>query len=189
MLNGEIDDLLINIIIVIIIIKKYNTGAQMNFIITKKRVLVALHLLCSSQHRLLINILCLYSYFCKLNWTRVNMWGRCHVPSQGFVITNSFHTIKVWYFTFFIYWSIILVFTLFKLLSFLNISIVSNANQFSVLSKWILLKFVLGSEKADLLALVLMFNCEFVTFPLASWVRCGAWLYRFLIFAFVLTFR
>ena len=25
-------------------------------------------------------------------------------------------------------------------------------------------------------------NCEFVTFPLVSWVRCGTWLYRFLIF-------
>ena len=25
--------------------------------------------------------------------------------------------------------------------------------------------------------------CEFVTFPLVSWVRCGTWLYRFLIFA------
>ena len=23
-------------------------------------------------------------------------------------------------------------------------------------------------------------NCEFVTFPLVSWVRCGTWLYRFL---------
>ena len=26
-------------------------------------------------------------------------------------------------------------------------------------------------------------NCEFVTFQLVSWVRCGTWLYRFLIFA------
>ena len=25
-------------------------------------------------------------------------------------------------------------------------------------------------------------NCEFVTFPLVSWVRYGTWLYRFLIF-------
>ena len=30
-------------------------------------------------------------------------------------------------------------------------------------------------------------NCEFVTFPLVSWVRCGTWLYRFLIFAHLLT--
>ena len=30
-------------------------------------------------------------------------------------------------------------------------------------------------------------NCEFVTFPLVSWFRCGAWLYRFVIFAFFLT--
>ena len=29
-------------------------------------------------------------------------------------------------------------------------------------------------------------NCDRVTFPLVSWVRCGAWLYRFLIFAFFL---
>ena len=26
-----------------------------------------------------------------------------------------------------------------------------------------------------------MSNCEVVTFQLVSWVRCGAWLYRFLI--------
>ena len=32
-------------------------------------------------------------------------------------------------------------------------------------------------------------NCEFVTFPLDSWVRCGTWLYRFLIFAPLLTLR
>ena len=30
-------------------------------------------------------------------------------------------------------------------------------------------------------------NCEFVTFPLVSWVRCGTWLYWFLIFASLLT--
>ena len=38
-------------------------------------------------------------------------------------------------------------------------------------------------ERADLLALVCGVYCEFVTFPLISWVRCGTWLYRFLIFA------
>ena len=32
-----------------------------------------------------------------------------------------------------------------------------------------------------------MSNCDVVTFPLVSWVRCGAWLYRFLIFALFLT--
>ena len=32
-----------------------------------------------------------------------------------------------------------------------------------------------------------MSNCEVVTFPLVSWIRCGAWLYRFLIFALFLT--
>ena len=31
-------------------------------------------------------------------------------------------------------------------------------------------------------------NCEFVTFPLVSWVRCGTGLYPFLIFAPLLTF-
>ena len=30
-------------------------------------------------------------------------------------------------------------------------------------------------------------NCEFVTFPLVSWVRCGTLLYRFVIFAPLLT--
>ena len=32
-----------------------------------------------------------------------------------------------------------------------------------------------------------MFNCEVVTVPLVSWLMCGAWLYRFLIFALFLT--
>ena len=39
-----------------------------------------------------------------------------------------------------------------------------------------------------LLALVCGVFCEFVTFPLESWVRCGTWLYRFLIFAPLLTY-
>ena len=43
-------------------------------------------------------------------------------------------------------------------------------------------------ERADLLALVCGVYCESVTFPLVSWVRCGTWLYRFLIFAPLLTF-
>ena len=34
-----------------------------------------------------------------------------------------------------------------------------------------------------------MSNCKVVTFPLVSWVRCGAWLYWFLIFALFLTLR
>ena len=29
-----------------------------------------------------------------------------------------------------------------------------------------------------------MSNCDVVTFPLVSLVRCGAWLYRFLIFKY-----
>ena len=32
-----------------------------------------------------------------------------------------------------------------------------------------------------------MSNCELVTFPLVSWVRCGTWLYWFLIFVLFLT--
>ena len=42
-------------------------------------------------------------------------------------------------------------------------------------------------ERADLLALVCGVYFELVTFPLVSWVRCGTWLYRFLIFAPLLT--
>ena len=38
-------------------------------------------------------------------------------------------------------------------------------------------------ERADLLALVCDVYCEFVTFLLVSWVRCGTLLYRVLIFA------
>ena len=43
-------------------------------------------------------------------------------------------------------------------------------------------------ERADLLALVCGVFCEFITFPLVSWVRCGTWLYRFLIFATLLPY-
>ena len=39
-----------------------------------------------------------------------------------------------------------------------------------------------GKGLTSLLSSV-VFNCEFVTFPLVSCVRCGTWLYRFLIFA------
>ena len=42
-------------------------------------------------------------------------------------------------------------------------------------------------ERADLFALVCGVYYEFVTFPLLFWVRCGTWLYRFLIFAPLLT--
>ena len=42
-------------------------------------------------------------------------------------------------------------------------------------------------ERADLLALwFVTFYCDFVTFHVVSWVRCGAGLYRFLIFALIL---
>ena len=34
-----------------------------------------------------------------------------------------------------------------------------------------------------------MSNCDVIIFPLMSWVRCGALLYRFLIFALFLTFK
>ena len=44
-----------------------------------------------------------------------------------------------------------------------------------------------GKGLTSWLSLV-MFICEVVTFPFVSWVRCGAWLYRFLIFALFLTF-
>ena len=43
-------------------------------------------------------------------------------------------------------------------------------------------------ERADLLALVCGIFCEFVTIPLVSWVRYDTGLYRFLIFAPLLTF-
>ena len=42
-------------------------------------------------------------------------------------------------------------------------------------------------ERADLLVLVMMFNCVFVTFPCGILGRYGSWLYRFLIFATLLT--
>ena len=43
-----------------------------------------------------------------------------------------------------------------------------------------------GKGLTSLLSFV-MSNCDVVTFPLVSWVRRGAWLYRFLIFALCLT--
>ena len=44
-----------------------------------------------------------------------------------------------------------------------------------------------GKGLTSLLSFVVS-NCEFVIFPLVSWVRCGTRLYRFLIFASLLTF-
>ena len=44
-------------------------------------------------------------------------------------------------------------------------------------------------ERTGLLALVCGAYCEFVTFPLVSWVRCGTRLYRFLLFAPLLTLQ
>ena len=43
-----------------------------------------------------------------------------------------------------------------------------------------------GKGLTSLLSFV-MSSCDVVTFPLISWVRCGPWLYRFLIFALFLT--
>ena len=42
-----------------------------------------------------------------------------------------------------------------------------------------------GKGLTSWLAFVMSY-CEVVTFPLVSWIRCGAWLYRFLIFALFL---
>ena len=43
-------------------------------------------------------------------------------------------------------------------------------------------------ERADSWLSFVVSNCESVTFPLVSWVRCGTWLYQFLIFAPLFTF-
>ena len=45
-----------------------------------------------------------------------------------------------------------------------------------------------GKGLASWLSIV-MSNCNVITFPLVSWVRCGAILYRFLIFALFLTLQ
>ena len=42
--------------------------------------------------------------------------------------------------------------------------------------------------KQGLWFVFVMSNCKVIIFPLVSWVRCGAWLYRFLIFALFLFF-
>ena len=43
-----------------------------------------------------------------------------------------------------------------------------------------------GKRQTSWLSSVMSY-CDVVTFPLVSWVWCGAWLYRFLIFALFLT--
>ena len=45
-----------------------------------------------------------------------------------------------------------------------------------------MLGFLLLSSYANI-----FIDCKVVTFPLVSWVICGAWLYRYLIFALLLT--
>ena len=64
------------------------------------------------------------------------------------------------------------------LLCFCSVSLCASVYMCFVVTCW---------ERACLLALVCGVCCEFVTFPLVSWVRCGTWLYRFLIFAPLLT--
>ena len=49
--------------------------------------------------------------------------------------------------------------------------------------------FICALWSPDLLALVCDVCCEFVAFQLVSLVRCGTLLYRFLIFASLLTFK
>ena len=44
-----------------------------------------------------------------------------------------------------------------------------------------------GKELTSWLSFVVS-GCEFVTFPLVSWVRCGTWLYQLLLFVPLLTF-
>ena len=53
---------------------------------------------------------------------------------------------------------------------------------------WIFEKITFFDYMVTILGLALVCGafCEFVTFPLVSWVRCGTWLYRFLIFATLL---
>ena len=48
-------------------------------------------------------------------------------------------------------------------------STVLEQKSFRLQKKYLLV----GRERADLLTLVAMSYCEFVTFPLVSWVRCG----------------
>ena len=68
-------------------------------------------------------------------------------------------------------------------------------NRFKPSSKIFFWPFQGGTSFVDLLCFcsvlcLLSFvvsNCEFVTFPLVSWVGCGTWLYRSLIFALLLT--
>ena len=60
-------------------------------------------------------------------------------------------------------------------ITYFNIQIIQfiiNALDKSKLKKWAL-KMITYSRSADLLALVCGVFCEFVTFPLVSWVRCG----------------
>ena len=55
-----------------------------------------------------------------------------------------------------------------------NIRTASSLNEFYVLCTSVYMCFVVTCwERADLLALVCGVFCEFVTFPLVSWVRCG----------------
>ena len=59
-------------------------------------------------------------------------------------------------------------------------------SEFLLMSNIINSRFISLKGLTSWLSFVLS-NCEFVTFPLVSWVRCGTWLYRFLIFAPLLT--
>ena len=55
-------------------------------------------------------------------------------------------------------------------------------------SVYVCLEVSVGKGLTSWLSFVVS-NCEFVTFPLVSWVRCGTWSYRFLIVAPLLTLK
>ena len=129
--------------------------------------------------------------YCVLSLSHVVSWVKCGAWLYGFLIFA------------FLFWHHLLLLTSDGLSP--PVKYFTDRSK-AVLLLWIFYVFVLSCvcyvlcasvymcfvvtcwERADLLALVCGVFCEFVTFPLVSWVRCGTWLYRFLIFAPLLTF-
>ena len=112
-----------------------------------------------------VDLLCFCSVLCLLCFVRVCLYVLSSPPVKYFT-DRSKAVLLLWIFYVFV-------------LSCVCYVLCTSVYMCFVVTCW---------ERADLLALVCGVFCEFVTFPLVSWVRCGTWLYRFLIFAPLLTF-
>ena len=118
-----------------------------------------------------VDILCFCSVLCLLCFVRVCLYVLCgHLLGKGWPLGS-----RLWC----LLWVCHFPIGILGQVWYLIVSIPDLCNLITLWSP-------AGKGLTSWLSFVVS-NCEFVTFPLVSWVRCGTWLYRFLIFAPLLT--